>query len=111
MCTLQRAKWKHSLMSTVITPKLHLVQTALFQNVHFVNLPIIRNVILKQHDNMPLKNEGKDDAAGFLGIQIECNESYFLQMKQEGLTDHVIKVLELDVCIVNGKATPAEAKP
>ena len=32
-------------------------------------------------------------------------------MKQEGLIDHVIEALGLDVGTMNGKITPAEAKP
>ena len=35
---------------------------------------------------------------------------FLLEMKQEGLIDHVIEALELGVGTVNGKATPAENK-
>ena len=39
-----------------------------------------------------------------------ANESSLLEMYQEGLIDHVIEALGLDVGTVSGKATPAEAK-
>ena len=57
---------------------------------------------------MLIEQEG--DVAGFLGERIEQNKSGLLEMKQEGLTDHGIEELSLDVGTVNGKATPAEVK-
>ena len=53
--------------------------------------------------------EQEDDAAGFLGVRIEQNESDLLKMMQEGLIDCVIEALGLDVGTINLKATPAEA--
>jgi hypothetical protein len=55
--------------------------------------------------------EQEDDAAGFLGVRIEKNEAGQLEMKQTGLIDRVIEALGLDAGTVNGKWTPAEAKP
>ena len=59
------------------------------------------------HSDVDLEQE--DDATGFLGLRMEQNESCLLEMNQEGLIDHVIEVLGLDVGTVSGKATPAEA--
>ena len=52
----------------------------------------------------------QDDAAGFLVLRIEHNESSLLEMKQEGLLNCVIEALGLDDGTVNGKATPDEVK-
>ena len=65
--------------------------------------------ILLPHSGVDLEQE--DDATGFLGVQIEHDESGLLEMKQEGLIDCVIDALGLDGNSENGKATPAEAKP
>ena len=54
--------------------------------------------------------EQEDYPAGFLCVRSDCNESVLLKMKQEGLIDHVIEALGLDVGTVNGKVTPAKAK-
>ena len=54
--------------------------------------------------------EQEDDVAGFLAVRIEQNEPALLEMKQEGLIDHLIEVLILDVGSVNGEGTPAGAK-
>ena len=63
--------------------------------------------ILFHHSGVDLEQE--DDDAGFLGVQNEHNESGLPKMKQEGLIDHVIEALVLDIGTVIGKATPAEA--
>ncbi len=57
-----------------------------------------------------LKQE--DDAAGFLGVTLECNpETGLLEMKQTGLINRVIKALGLDDGCAKGKYTPSESKP
>ena len=66
-------------------------------------------VILLHHSGVDLEQE--DDSAGFLGVQIECNEFGILKTKQEGLIDHMVEALELDAGTVNEEATPAKAKP
>ena len=53
----------------------------------------------------------KDDAAIFLGVQIEHIKPGLLKVKQEGLIDYVIESLGVDVGTMLGKATPADAKP
>ena len=65
--------------------------------------------MLIHHSGVDL--EQKDDATGFSGVHIEHNESCLPEMKQEGLIDHVINALGLNVSTVNRKATTAEAKP
>ena len=56
--------------------------------------------------------EQEDDAAGFLGVTLERDESTgLMQMKQTGLTDRIIEALGLDDGMVKGKYTPSEAKP
>ena len=53
--------------------------------------------------------EQEDDAAGFLGVRIEQNESGLLEMKQEGLINHVIAP-GLNIGTMNGETTPVDAK-
>jgi hypothetical protein len=56
--------------------------------------------------------EQEDDAAGFLGVKLtRDNTTGLIEMKQTGLIDRVIESMGLDVGTVNGKWTPAEAKP
>jgi hypothetical protein len=69
------------------------------------------------HITMKLQEVGVDleqetDAAGFLGIQMECDpDTGLLEMKQERLTLHIIEATEVDVGTVTPKWTPAEAAP
>lgn len=64
-----------------------------------------------------LRSEGVDleqesDAAGFLGVKLTRDETTgFMHLTQSGLIDRIIAALGLDVGTINGKATPAEAKP
>jgi len=56
--------------------------------------------------------EQEEDAAGFLGVNLERDEDTgLLEMKQVGLTDRVIEALGLDEGTVNGKFTPSESTP
>jgi hypothetical protein len=56
--------------------------------------------------------EQEDDAAGFLGVTLDCNASTgLLEMKQTGLIKQVIEALGLDDGYSKGKHTPSEAKP
>ena len=56
--------------------------------------------------------EQEDDAAGFLGVKLtRDNTTGLIEMKQTGLIDRVIESMGLDAGTVNGKWTPAEAKP
>jgi hypothetical protein len=57
-----------------------------------------------------LEEEG--DAAGFLGVQLHCNETTgHIHMTQEGLIKRIIEALGLDMDQTNAKGTPAEYKP
>jgi hypothetical protein len=55
--------------------------------------------------------EEEEDAAGFLGVRIEKNDSGQLEMKQCGLIDRVLEALGLDTGQEHGKWTPTELKP
>ena len=56
--------------------------------------------------------EQEDDAAGFLGVTLECDEiTGLMEMKQLGLIDRVIDALGLDDGMATGKFTPAESSP
>ena len=55
--------------------------------------------------------EEEKDAAGFLGVQIEKNDSGRLEMTQCGLIDRVLEALGLDSGQEHGKWTPTELKP
>ena len=50
------------------------------------------------HSGVDLEQE--DNAAGFLGVRIEHNESGLLEMKQKGLIDCIIEALVLYVCTI-----------
>jgi hypothetical protein len=69
------------------------------------------------HIAMELREVGVDleqetDAAGFLGIWMECDpDTGLLEMKQEGLTLCIIEAMGLDIGTVNPKWMPAEAAP
>jgi hypothetical protein len=56
--------------------------------------------------------EQEDNAAGFLGVTLNCDVSYgLLEMKQTGLIQRVITALGLDDGYAKGKHTPEESKP
>jgi hypothetical protein len=56
--------------------------------------------------------EQEDDAAGFLGVKMECdNNTGLLEMKQTGSIERVVEALGLDDGYAQGKHTPAETKP
>ncbi len=56
--------------------------------------------------------EQEDDAAGFLGVKMECDSNTgLLKMKQTGLIERVVEALGLDDGHAWGKHTPAETKP
>ena len=56
--------------------------------------------------------EQESDAAGFLGVRVEINQTTgLMELKQTGLIDRVIETLSLDIGTTSGKFTPAEAKP
>jgi hypothetical protein len=57
-----------------------------------------------------LKREG--DAAGFLGVQLHCDETIgHIHVTQEGLIKRIIEALGLDMDQTNAEGTPAEHKP
>jgi hypothetical protein len=54
----------------------------------------------------------EDDAAGFLGVTLDCDASTgLLGMKHTGLIKRVIEALGLDDGYAKGKHTLAESKP
>ena len=56
--------------------------------------------------------EQESDAAGFLGVRMEIDQTTgLMELKQTGLIDRVIETLGLDNGMTSGKFTPAEAKP
>ena len=56
--------------------------------------------------------EQESDAAGFLGVRMEIDQTTgLMELKQTGLIDRVIETLGLDIRTTSGKFTPAEAKP
>ncbi len=56
--------------------------------------------------------EQEDDAAGFLGVKMECNSNTgLLEMRQTGLIVRVVEALGLDDGYAQGKHTPTETKP
>ena len=56
--------------------------------------------------------EQEDDAAGFLGVTLKCDEiTGLMEMKHLGLIDRVIDTLGLDAGMATGKFTPAESSP
>jgi hypothetical protein len=56
--------------------------------------------------------EQEDDAAGFLGVEMECDSNTgLLEMKQTGLIERVVEALGLDDGYARGKHMPAETKP
>ncbi len=56
--------------------------------------------------------EQEDDAAGFLGVKMECDcNTGLLEMKQTGLIERVVEALGLGDGYARGKHTPAETKP
>jgi hypothetical protein len=56
--------------------------------------------------------EKEDNAAGFLGVTLDCDASTgLLEMKQTGLIKQVIKALGLDDGYAKGTHTPAKTKP
>ena len=56
--------------------------------------------------------EQESDAAGFLGVRMEIDQTTgLMELKQTGLIDRVIETLGLDIGTTSGKFTPAEAKP
>jgi hypothetical protein len=57
-----------------------------------------------------LEEEG--DAAGFLRVQLHCDEATgHIHMNQEGLIKRITEALGLDMVQTNAKGTPAERKP
>ena len=56
--------------------------------------------------------EQENDAAGFLGVTLECDEKTgLLEMKQTGLIQRVIEAVGLDDGMAKGKFTPSELSP
>jgi hypothetical protein len=54
----------------------------------------------------------EDDAAGFLGVKMECDSNTgLLEMKQTGLIERVVEALGLDDGYAQGEHTLAETKP
>ena len=56
--------------------------------------------------------EQEDDAAGFLGVEMEWDSNTgLLKMRQTGLIERFVEALGLDDGYARSKHTPAEAKP
>ena len=68
---------------------------------------IHKKAIALRHQGVLLEEE--EDAAGFLGVQIQKNEDGFTELKQEGLIDLIVEALGLQDA--NPKFTPAEGTP
>ncbi len=61
---------------------------------------------------MDVDLEQEDDAAGFLGVTLDCDgPSSLLEMKQTGLIKKFIEAFGLDDGRAKGKHTPAESQP
>jgi hypothetical protein len=72
-------------------------------------LPGINQVAMKLQD-LSVDLEKEDNAAGFLGVTLDCDASTdLLEIKQTGLTKRVIKALGLDDGYAKGH-TPAKTK-
>eukprot|EP00957_Ditylum_brightwellii_P002530 194326-Ditylum_brightwellii.AAC.1 len=62
--------------------------------------------------NVGVDLEEEDDAAGFLGVRMEKDETTgLLELKQTGLIDRVLETLGLDDGTAKCKWTPSESKP
>ena len=46
-----------------------------------------------------------------MGVQMAKTAEGFIDMKQTGVIDHVLKALRLDSKLATSKGTPAKAKP
>jgi hypothetical protein len=70
------------------------------------------NQVAKKLQDLGVDLEKEDNAAGFLGVTLDCDASTgLLEMKQTGLIKRVIKALGLDDGYAKGKHTPAKTKP
>ncbi len=75
------------------------------------DVPLINEVAMALH-KFGVDLEQEDDAAGFLGVTLDCDgPSGLLEMKQIGLIKRVIEALRLDDGYAKRKHTPAESKP
>ncbi len=75
------------------------------------DVPLINGVAMQLRE-LGVDLEQEDDAAGFLGVTLDCDgPSGLLEMKQTGLIKRVIEALGLDDGYAKGKHTPAESKP
>ncbi len=74
-------------------------------------LPLINRVAMELCE-LGVDLEQEDNAAGFLGVTLDCDASSgLLEMRQTGLIQRVITALGLDDGYAKGKHTPAESKP
>ncbi len=74
-------------------------------------VPLI-NCVAMELRKLGVDLEQEDNAAGFLGVTLNCDVSYgLLEMKQTGLIQRVITALGLDDGYAKGKHTPEESKP
>jgi hypothetical protein len=70
------------------------------------------NGVAMQLRKLGVDLEQEDNAAGFLGVTLDCDgPSSLLEMKQTGLIKRVIEALGLDDGYAKGKHTQAESKP
>ena len=75
------------------------------------DVPQINSITMDLHKRS-VDLENKDDAAGFLGVTLDCDMTTgLLEMKQTGLIKRVIEALGLEDGYAKGKHTPAKTKP
>jgi hypothetical protein len=108
LCVNSIRKLESELVQLFVCPVLSRI---VFPTVPPSLIPQINGVALKLR-KLGLDLEQEDDAAGFLGVTLDCNgPSGLLEMKQTGLIKRVIEALGLDDGYTKGKHTPAESKP
>ena len=64
---------------------------------------------LKKPNPKPFLLNVEDNVAGFLGILMEKQDDGSIELKQTGLIDRILKVMDLEDA--KEKATPADTKP
>ena len=71
----------------------------------------IHDMAIKLHEaGVDLEQEG--DAAGFLGVTLECNDKNLLiEMLQYGMIDRIVEALVINDGMVTKYHTPLEGKP
>ena len=84
------------------------VDNIFFWAVNFNDIHDVEMELRKQGVDL----EQEDDASGFLGVTLGCDETTgLMELKQVGLIDWVIETLGLNDGMAKGKCTPAESTP